>query len=152
MEHLVQIPLGPEEFVLFQEYKNKRLQKLPSACLIFLQLEFPIGKYLSSSSKETEKKPTTTLSDKQIEELLSTSELDKVWDQFSKELDNAQEKEVQDSTLREIDKTLVASKTKSHENKSSSQIMHKEVILAVPTSEIILRVEEILPLDIFHSP
>jgi len=52
----------------------------------------------------------------------------------------------------EIDKTLVASKTKSPINDSSSQIMDKEVILIVPISEIILRVEDILPLDIFHSP
>ena len=51
----------------------------------------------------------------------------------------------------EMDKTLVASKTKSPINESSSQIMDKKVIPVVYTSEIILRVEEIPPLNIFYS-
>lgn len=55
VEHLAQIRLGPKDFVLFQEYRNKRLQKLPSECLLSLQLEFPIGKSLPPSTKEKEK-------------------------------------------------------------------------------------------------
>lgn len=89
------------------------------------------------STKEIENTSNTALSEKQIEEILSTSELDKVWDQFNKELDNTQEKEVQDSTSMEIDKTPVASKTKSPINESSSQIMDNKVIPVVCTSEIV---------------
>lgn len=78
--------------------------------------------------------------------------MDKILDQFNTELDSTQEKEVQDLASMEIDKTLVANKTKSHVNESSSQIMDKEVILVVPTFEIVLRVEYLSPLDIFYSP
>lgn len=56
-----------------------------------------------------------------------------------------------DLASMEIDKTPVASMTNSPINDSSSQTMDKEVILIVPTSEIILKVEEILYLNIFCS-
>jgi len=56
------------------------MQKLPFECLIALQLDLPTGNSLPPSTEEIEKMPTTALSEKQAEELLSTSELDKVWD------------------------------------------------------------------------
>lgn len=53
---------------------------MPFECLIDLQVEFPTGKSLSPSTKATKDIPITPLSEKQIKELMYTSELDKVWD------------------------------------------------------------------------
>lgn len=125
MEHIAEIRLGPEDFFLFQEYRNKRLHKLPSECLISLQPELPTKNYFPPSTREIEKIPTTALSERQTEELMSTSQLHKVWDQFNKELHSTQEKEVQDSTSMETDKNLEANKTKYFVNGFSIQMMDK---------------------------